>query len=111
MTTDADDGLSPVLVGVDAGATKAVAIATATDGERLARAEGPGANPKRHGLDAAADRIAALAGQVAGELVGQVDPVAARSPSCSSPARASIDRSTPARSREPCAGDLPRTRA
>ena len=33
----------------------------AAAGERLARAEGPGANPKRHGLDAAADRIAALA--------------------------------------------------
>ena len=61
-----DDGLAPVLVGVDAGATKTVAIAVTTHGDRLARVEGPGANPKRHGLEAAADRIAALAGEVAG---------------------------------------------
>jgi N-acetylglucosamine kinase-like BadF-type ATPase len=66
IALDGDDGLLPVLVGVDAGATKAVAIAVATDGERLARAEGPGANPKRHGLDAAADRISALVDRVAG---------------------------------------------
>ena len=64
--TDGDDGLSPVLVGVDAGATKTVAIRVATNGEQLARAEGPGANPKRHGLDVAADRISALADRVAG---------------------------------------------
>jgi N-acetylglucosamine kinase-like BadF-type ATPase len=55
----------PILVGVDAGATKAVAISVTTDGERLARVEGPGANPKRHGLDAAADRISALAARAA----------------------------------------------
>ena len=66
-----DDGLSPILVGVDAGATKAVAIAVTTDGDRLARVEGPGANPKRHGLDAAADRISALAGQAAGMFEGR----------------------------------------
>ena len=66
MDPDATHNASPALVGVDAGATKAVAIAVATDGERLARAEGPGANPKRHGLDAAADRISALVDRVAG---------------------------------------------
>ncbi len=63
---DGNDGRSPILVGVDAGATKTVAISMTTDGERLTRVEGPGANPKRHGLDAAADRISALAGRVAG---------------------------------------------
>jgi N-acetylglucosamine kinase-like BadF-type ATPase len=57
---------SPVLVGIDAGATKSVAIAVTPAGTRLARAEGPGANPKRHGLDVAADRIAALARAVTG---------------------------------------------
>ncbi len=66
MVTKDKRWASPILVGVDAGATKAVAIAVTTDGERLARAEGPGANPKRHGLDVAADRISALAGRVAG---------------------------------------------
>jgi N-acetylglucosamine kinase-like BadF-type ATPase len=55
----------PVLVGVDAGASKAVAISVTTDGHRLARVEGPGASPKRHGLDTAADRIAALAAEAA----------------------------------------------
>ncbi len=35
------------------------------DGTRLAHAEGPGANPKRHGLDVAAARITALATSVA----------------------------------------------
>jgi N-acetylglucosamine kinase-like BadF-type ATPase len=52
---------TPVLVGIDAGASKAVAIAVAPDGTRRGLAEGGGANPKRHGLDAAADRIADLA--------------------------------------------------
>jgi N-acetylglucosamine kinase-like BadF-type ATPase len=65
ITLEGDEGLAPVLVGVDAGATKAVAIAVTTHGDRLARAEGPGANPKRHGLAIAADRISALAGRVA----------------------------------------------
>jgi len=54
-----------VLVGIDAGATKAVAIAVTSDGERIARADGPGANPKRHGQDVAADRIVALAHELA----------------------------------------------
>ena len=66
IAADVEDGLAPVLVGVDAGATKVVGIAVTTHGGRLARLEGPGANPKRHGLEAAADRIAVLAGEVAG---------------------------------------------
>ena len=66
IAVDGDDGLAPLIMGVDAGATKAVAIAVTTHGDWLARAEGPGANPKRHGLDVAADRISALAGEVAG---------------------------------------------
>jgi N-acetylglucosamine kinase-like BadF-type ATPase len=59
------DVRTPVLAGVDAGATKAIAIAVTPDGSRRGRAEGGGANPKRHGLDAAADRIAALANEAA----------------------------------------------
>jgi N-acetylglucosamine kinase-like BadF-type ATPase len=58
------DTTSRILVGVDAGATRSSALALAADGARLGRAEGPGANPKRHGLDVAADRIAALAADV-----------------------------------------------
>ena len=50
-----------ILVGVDAGASKSVAVAVTPAGERVGRAQGPGANPKRHGRDAAADRIAAVA--------------------------------------------------
>jgi N-acetylglucosamine kinase-like BadF-type ATPase len=56
----------PILIGVDAGATKTVAIAITATGDPLSRIEGPGANPKRHGLDAAADRISGLAGEVSG---------------------------------------------
>lgn len=56
---------SPVLVGVDAGASKAVAIAVTSDGTRLRRGQAGGANPKRHGLDVAADRIATLTREVA----------------------------------------------
>ena len=56
----------PVLVGIDAGASKAVAVAVTPDGERIARAEGPGANPKRHGLGTAADRIADLVAEATG---------------------------------------------
>ncbi len=52
---------APVLVGIDAGATRSVAIALAPDGTRIGLAEGPGASPKRHGLDVAADRTAHLA--------------------------------------------------
>ena len=87
---------TPVLVGIDAGATKAVAIAVTPDGERIARAEGPGANPKRHGLDTAADRIVTLAR-------GRVE--AGAPPSCSSPVPASIAPSTrvPSRPRSPTA--------
>jgi N-acetylglucosamine kinase-like BadF-type ATPase len=47
-----------VLAGVDAGATKTVAVAVRPDGAWTGRAEADGANPKRHGLDTAADRIA-----------------------------------------------------
>jgi N-acetylglucosamine kinase-like BadF-type ATPase len=50
-----------VLVGVDAGASKAVALAVRLDGSVVGRAEGEGANPKRHGLDVAAGRITGLA--------------------------------------------------
>ncbi len=55
------DEAQPLLVGIDAGATKSAAIAVTPDGARRARAIGPGANPKRHGLEVAADRTAALA--------------------------------------------------
>ena len=93
------DAERPLLVGVDAGATKCVAIAVTPDGVRLGRAEGPGANPKRHGLDAAADRIAALAGEVA--------PV----PDLLFVAGAGIDRPEHARVLEAALGArLPRTR-
>jgi N-acetylglucosamine kinase-like BadF-type ATPase len=51
---------------VDAGATNSVALAVRPDGERLGRASGEGANPKRHGLEVAADRIAGLARQAPG---------------------------------------------
>lgn len=50
----------PILVGVDAGASKSVARGALPDGTPVGRAEGAGANPKRHGLDVAVDRIAAL---------------------------------------------------
>jgi N-acetylglucosamine kinase-like BadF-type ATPase len=65
IALDGDDGPVPVLVGVDAGATKSIAVAVAESGGRLACVEGPGANPKRMGLDAAADRISALADEAA----------------------------------------------
>ena len=55
-----------MLVGVDAGATKSVALAVTPEGRRVGCADGPGANPKRHGLEAAADRIAALALEATG---------------------------------------------
>jgi N-acetylglucosamine kinase-like BadF-type ATPase len=50
-----------VLVGVDAGATKSVALAVTPGGAVVGRASGEGANPKRHGLAESAARIAALA--------------------------------------------------
>ncbi len=58
--------LGPLLVGVDAGATKTVALAVRPDGEVLGRSAGDGANPKRHGLAVAAERIAGLARAAAG---------------------------------------------
>ncbi len=51
---------------MDAGATKAVALAVAPDGVVLGRASGPGASPKRHGLEVAVERIAALVAEAAG---------------------------------------------
>ncbi|HYO44373.1 MAG TPA: BadF/BadG/BcrA/BcrD ATPase family protein [Candidatus Limnocylindrales bacterium] len=99
------DPRTPVLVGVDAGATKAVAIAIAPDGTRLGRAEGPGANPKRHGLDAAADRIVALAREAVGTW--SADPAA---PDLLFVAGAGIDRPEHARQLEAAlALRLPRT--
>ncbi len=66
MTTHVRADPGPLaLVGVDAGATKSVAIAVTPDGGHIARAEGPGANPKRHGAAVAADRIAALGREAA----------------------------------------------
>ncbi len=56
-----------VLVGVDAGATKTVALAVRPDGSVLGRSEGEGANPKRHGLGVAAERIAAVVLDAVGE--------------------------------------------
>jgi N-acetylglucosamine kinase-like BadF-type ATPase len=84
-----------VLVGVDAGATKSVALAVAPAGERLGRAEGPGANPKRHGLDVAAAGIAALcrAAMPAGRLAAGRGPA----PGLLLVAGAGIDRPAHAR--------------
>lgn len=91
----------PVLVGVDAGATKAVAIALTPDGERIGRAEGPGANPKRHGLAVAAERIQALAREATGD----------RSPALLLVAGAGIDRPEHARALGAALTDrLPATR-
>ena len=50
-----------ILVGVDAGASKTDVLAVRPDGTVVGRADGEGANPKRHGLDTAAGRIAGLA--------------------------------------------------
>ena len=90
---------TPVLVGVDAGATKAVAIAVTPDGTRRARAEGPGANPKRHGLEVAADRIAALARDAAAHPDAAANPDAAApgAPDLVFVAGAGIDRPEHAR--------------
>ncbi len=70
-----DRSSAAVLVGVDAGATKTVALAVTPDGLQLGRAETDGANPKRHGLAVAAQRIAAVA--VAAGAGAAVGPVAA----------------------------------
>lgn len=89
-----------VLAGVDAGATKAVALAVTPDGSRLGRADGEGANPKRHGLAEAADRIAALVLQAAGEV-----------PALLAVAGAGIDRPVHARALEEALAErLPGTR-
>ena len=57
----------PILVAIDAGATTSVAVAVTVDGARIGRAVRGGANPKRHGLEAAADTIGALAREVSGD--------------------------------------------
>jgi N-acetylglucosamine kinase-like BadF-type ATPase len=59
---------APILVGVDAGATKTEVLAVRADGELVGRAHGGGANPKRQGLEVAADRIAGLVRMAAGEV-------------------------------------------
>ncbi len=50
----------PLLAGVDAGASKTVVLVVRPAGGVVGRAEGEGANPKRHGLAVAAGRIAEL---------------------------------------------------
>jgi N-acetylglucosamine kinase-like BadF-type ATPase len=97
-----------VLVGVDAGATKTIALAAAPDGERLGRAETEGANPKRHGLNVAADRIAAVAVSASAHAVG---PATGAAPALVFVAGAGIDRPEHARALEDeLAGRLPGTR-
>ena len=99
---------SPILVGVDAGATRCSALAVASDGTRLGRAEGPGANPKRHGLDVAADRVAALATDVAATGTTRQP---APAPALVFVAGAGIDRPNHARALEAAlTARLPRTR-
>ena len=89
------------LVGVDAGATKTVALAALPDGTPLGRAEGDGANPKRHGLAVAADRIAVLALRASGPIAPALVFVAG----------AGLDRPAHARAMEAAlAGRLPGTR-
>jgi N-acetylglucosamine kinase-like BadF-type ATPase len=58
MSVSHHEPARPILVGVDAGATKTVALAVRLDGTQIGRATGEGANPKRHSLEVAADRIA-----------------------------------------------------
>ncbi len=103
MANLAGPDLRPVLVGIDAGATKSVAIAVDAMGTPLARAEGDGANPKRHGLEVAADRIAAVAAAVQPRGVAQPDLLFI--------AGAGIDRPEHARTLERALGArLPATR-
>jgi N-acetylglucosamine kinase-like BadF-type ATPase len=89
-----------ILVGVDAGATKSVAIAVADDGRRVGRAAGDGANPKRHGLMVAADRIAALAREAATGQTTVPDAVPTPVPVLVFVAGAGIDRPEHARALE-----------
>jgi N-acetylglucosamine kinase-like BadF-type ATPase len=63
VTGEASSGV--VLIGVDAGATKTVALAVRLDGTTVGRASGGGANPKRQGLAIAAERIASLCSEAA----------------------------------------------
>lgn len=89
------------LVGVDAGATKTVALAVLTDGTPVGRAEGDGANPKRHGLAVAADRIAVLALRASGPIAPALVYVAG----------AGLDRPAHARAMEAALAErLPGTR-
>jgi N-acetylglucosamine kinase-like BadF-type ATPase len=100
---------TPILVGIDAGATRSTGLAVTPDGTRLGRADGPGANPKRHGLPVAAERIAALAARVVA-ATGTV-PSAVRSPGLVFVAGAGIDRPEHARALEAALGArLPGTR-
>jgi N-acetylglucosamine kinase-like BadF-type ATPase len=103
---------TPLLVGVDAGATKSVAVAATIDGARIGRAERGGANPKRHGLARAAATIASLTrevssgGRVAGLAIG-----VAQQPALLFVAGAGIDRPEHARALESALADhLPQTR-
>ncbi len=97
-----------VLVGVDAGATKSVALAVTPAGAAVGRAWGEGANPKRHGLAAAASRIAALVLEASGGAGEGVEP---RSPALVFVAGAGIDRPEHARALEGALAErLPSTR-
>ena len=114
MTSPALAGTdAPVLLCIDAGATKAVALAVTSDGERIARAEGPGANPKRHGLEVAADRIVALAHECAEHRLPALahETVPNRIPALLFVAGAGIDRPEHARAlRDALEARLPATR-
>lgn len=89
-----------VLVGVDAGATKSVALAVTPEGVVVGRASGEGANPKRQGLAVAADRIANLALSAAEAHRTGDGPAEARVPALVYVAGAGIDRSEHARALE-----------
>jgi N-acetylglucosamine kinase-like BadF-type ATPase len=111
MPPSRNEAGAPVLVGVDAGATKAVAIAVTAGGERIARAEGPGANPKRHGLAVAADRITALALETTRNRTLANETTADRTPALLFVAGAGIDRPEQSRALEAALADrLPVTR-
>ena len=92
-------------MGVDAGATKSVALAVTPGGRLLGRAEAEGANPKRHGLAVAADRIAAVATRAAGAAAVATRAAAGTSTAAGVPALvfvagAGIDRPEHARALE-----------
>ena len=103
-----------VLVGVDAGASKTVALAVRPDGALVGEAPESGANPKRHGLAVAADRIAAVvrtaAGIGDGSALSDLDS-AASVPALVFIAGAGLDRPEHARTLEhEVAARLPGTR-